>query len=55
MKLRVYKIDMQEKAVRYKMQDSNSFNYAEIITKTYFSKIGKISKDVWRIYLFENE
>lgn len=55
MKLRAYKIDMKVKAVIYGMQYSNSFNYAEVITKIYFSKIEKISTDIWRFYLFENE
>lgn len=31
---------MQEEAVKYKVLNSNSFNYAEFITKVYFSKIG---------------
>lgn len=46
---------MEEKeAVEYKVQDSNSFNYAEVITKVYFSKIGKFSRGIGRIHLLEN-
>ena len=36
-----------KEALKYKVQDSNSFNYAEEITKIYFSKIEKFSRDVY--------